>query len=281
MLGYAGMPWHSVTIAELPPRPAVEILSGGYRKIPVAQIGADIYCDTKTITTEIARLAKKPELALENCSPDIQDFVRHAELEAFLALSMTAGSGMMLQLVKDLPPTTVLRFLKDRAGIARTAKMKPVLPWQAKSICRDYIANMESLLSDDFLFGDAPCIADFAAYHGLWFACDYSGQSWVKKSAKVSAWVARMQAFGNGSPTSMTTEQALDLARDSTPADVTNPTADQNQSLRIAPSDYARDPVEGLLVGETDNSWVLKREHPRVNSVHVHFPKAGFTLKSL
>ena len=73
MLGYAGLSWQSVIHKEMPPRPQLARLAGGYRKIPVAQIGADIFCDTRIISTEIAALAGKPELALENCSQEIRD----------------------------------------------------------------------------------------------------------------------------------------------------------------------------------------------------------------
>jgi len=42
MLGYAGMRWESVIVPEMPPRPQLDRLAGGYRRVPVAQIGADI-----------------------------------------------------------------------------------------------------------------------------------------------------------------------------------------------------------------------------------------------
>jgi len=65
MLGYANLPWQSVITREMLPRPHLQTLAGGYRKIPVAQIGADIFCDSHSIASEIARLSDKPELALE------------------------------------------------------------------------------------------------------------------------------------------------------------------------------------------------------------------------
>ncbi|HBC20217.1 MAG TPA: glutathione S-transferase family protein, partial [Alcanivorax sp.] len=33
MLGYAGLDWQSVTVREMPPRPMLAPLAGGYRKI--------------------------------------------------------------------------------------------------------------------------------------------------------------------------------------------------------------------------------------------------------
>ena len=54
LLGYLGAAWHSVEIPSIMPRPLLMPLSGGYRRIPVAQIGADVYCDTKIIARALA-----------------------------------------------------------------------------------------------------------------------------------------------------------------------------------------------------------------------------------
>ncbi|OYW24006.1 MAG: glutathione S-transferase, partial [Sphingomonas sp. 12-62-6] len=45
-LGIKGARWHSVIIPNMAPKPELTPLTGGYRKTPVLQIGADIYCDT-------------------------------------------------------------------------------------------------------------------------------------------------------------------------------------------------------------------------------------------
>ena len=49
LFGYLDLEWHSVETSVIMPRPLLMPLSGGYRRIPVAQIGADVYCDTKII----------------------------------------------------------------------------------------------------------------------------------------------------------------------------------------------------------------------------------------
>ena len=43
MLGYKGIAWKSVQIPPVMPKPDVVALTGGYRKTPILQIGADIY----------------------------------------------------------------------------------------------------------------------------------------------------------------------------------------------------------------------------------------------
>ena len=44
-LGIKGLAWRSVIIPQIMPKPELMPLTGGYRKTPVMQIGADIYCD--------------------------------------------------------------------------------------------------------------------------------------------------------------------------------------------------------------------------------------------
>ena len=56
VLGYKGLAYQSVEIAGLPPRPLLSPLTGGYRRAPVLQVGADIYCDTNVILPALDRL---------------------------------------------------------------------------------------------------------------------------------------------------------------------------------------------------------------------------------
>ena len=43
------------------PKPNLTALTGGYRKTPVLQIGADIYCDSQLIMRELERRYPSPE----------------------------------------------------------------------------------------------------------------------------------------------------------------------------------------------------------------------------
>ena len=52
-LGIAGASWQSVEIPRLPPKPLLVPLTAGYRRTPVLQIGADIYCDSQNIAHAI------------------------------------------------------------------------------------------------------------------------------------------------------------------------------------------------------------------------------------
>ena len=54
-LGLKGLAWASVEIPIIMPKPDLTALTGGYRKTPVLQIGADIYCDSQLIMRELER----------------------------------------------------------------------------------------------------------------------------------------------------------------------------------------------------------------------------------
>ena len=61
-LGYKGLGWRSVIIPPIAPKPELMPLTGGYRRTPVLQIGADIFCDTRQILRELERRQPEPTL---------------------------------------------------------------------------------------------------------------------------------------------------------------------------------------------------------------------------
>ncbi|MBT8115824.1 MAG: glutathione S-transferase N-terminal domain-containing protein, partial [Arenicella sp.] len=75
MFGYCRINWYSVLSPPMPPRPNLDPLTGGYRKIPVLQIGADLFCDTRVISAEIAKLSGNPLLDRDNCAAEVQAYV--------------------------------------------------------------------------------------------------------------------------------------------------------------------------------------------------------------
>jgi len=74
ILGFKRLPWRSVIVPSILPKPDVVALTGGYRRTPFMQIGADIYCDTALMCRELD--ARKPEpplypmaLCRSRCNP--------------------------------------------------------------------------------------------------------------------------------------------------------------------------------------------------------------------
>ncbi|MCK0154856.1 glutathione S-transferase family protein [Alcanivorax sp. S6407] len=284
MLGYAGLSWQSVEVREMPPRPLLAPLAGGYRKIPVAQIGADIFCDTRAIGREIARLSNKPELAMENCPEEVQEFIREVDLDIFLACIITAGNLTLLRKVlKESGAVELGKLLWDRVRMGSKAKVKANSPGQMKRMVRAHLDRLESMLANQpFLFGDTPNAGDFSAYHSLWFQRDLAEQRVVKGYPKVNAWLDRLQAFGQGNRTEISPEQALEIARSHTPRAVPESDNDAEligQSVSIAPTDYGREPVSGTLVASNAQERIIVRDDATVGEVANHFPSEGFSVR--
>lgn len=282
MLGYANVQWLSVITREMPPRPLLERLTGGYRKIPVAQIGADIFCDTRTIAAEIARMAGRPELALENCSADAQAYVKKVDLQVFFACLTVSGTGTLLRKVRQsMSWPDIARFAWDRINIGRKAAVRTVPPNKARTYVQAHLADVEQRLTQDFLFGAHPTHADFSTWHSLWFVRELAESPLVNTYPRTMAWMDRMKAFGEGHSQPLTAEQALEVARNATPRAIppeftTDPMI--GKLVRIAPSDYGQVPAEGVLVGVTPSQWILAREEAGLGTLHVHFPRDGFLV---
>lgn len=284
MLGYTRLPWQSVITREMPPRPHLDILVGGYRKIPVAQQGADIFCDTRIITSEIATLSGKPELALENCSDAIQQFVQRTDLDVFFACVLSARSKAMTRKARaTLSLLDLARLLWDRINMGRKARHKVVSPKDIRPMLQAHLQQLERMLDEPFLFGATPTIADFAAYHGLWMIRDMAERSIINPYPRINAWMDRIKAFGDGARREISIDASLAAARAATPrpiADAHRQDGRIGREVTIAPSDYGLNPTRGRLVGVTPHRWIIAREHNAVGTVHVHFPVQGFTLAS-
>jgi glutathione S-transferase len=72
-LGRKALTWRSVATPMVMPKPDHVELTGGYRRVPVLQIGADVYCDTHCIARALDRLFPDPPL-----SPPGQQTLEHA-----------------------------------------------------------------------------------------------------------------------------------------------------------------------------------------------------------
>jgi hypothetical protein len=102
----------------------------------------------------------------------------------------------------------------------------------------------------------------------------------------VTAWHARVLGFGHGASSEMSSEEALQVARTSTPAALPDEQFDEpngfkaGQPVVIAATDYGVDPVAGELLFAGREELILRREDERGGVVHVHFPRFGFRIEA-
>lgn len=284
MFGLKGMRWHSVLSPAQPPRPNVDPLSGGYRRIPVAQIGADIFCDTFIIAKEVARLADAPELDPETVSEDAAEIMRTAQGDAFFAaIGAVSPLSLLWNLLSGFGLAGTLRFVSDRVGMMQGATVKAPQGAQARSILANFLAALDRHLADrEFVSGACPSVADFSAYHPLWLHLSAGGSPLDARYANVRRWFDRVAAFGQGERVETSPEQAFEAAKsaDPRPLPETERAADVDigRSVSIAPSDYGTVPVTGTLVAVTASRWIVARDTERFGTLHVHFPRKGYSI---
>ena len=84
----------------------------------------------------------------------------------------------------------------------------------------------------------------------------------------------RLRALGHGSPTPMSSDQALAVAAGAhthAPCQVAPGSGfEAGQAVRVMATDYGQDPVSGTLVGLSNDEVVVRRTDARAGTVHVN-----------
>ena len=286
VFGMKRMHWRSVTVPVILPKPDVVALTGGYRRTPFMQIGADIYCDSALMCRVIDRLVPEPPL-YPHATHGLAGIVAQWADQSFFwtAVPFTMQPAGVAHLFAGAPPEVLKGFGADRAAMSPALRRAP-LHDQAAHL-HDYLGRLENLLADSrpFLLGALPSIADFSAVQSIWFMRRAPPvASHLERYLLVLAWYERVAAFGHGEAEPMTSAAAIDLARTATgfaPCAVAEGMSlEAGTSVGVVPADYAHDEVAGVLVGLDGDEVVVERVDERAGKVHVHFPRVGFHVKA-
>src|SRR5262249_51707454 len=158
--------WKSVQIPVIMPKPDLMPLTGGYRKTPVLQVGADIYCDTQLIMLEIEKHVPQPRLLPADRAGEARALAMWIDRNIF----WPARGVVMGAIAEQLPEA----FHKDRAAFSGRpfdiARLKAVAPSAAEQTYAQMVLA-EEMLADGrpYLLGAAPTLADCALYNPVWF----------------------------------------------------------------------------------------------------------------
>lgn len=284
LLGYLNLPWHSVVIPSIMPRPLLMPLSGGYRKTPVLQIGANVYCDTKIIAQALARHSGDSSLyAAGFAAHRVADWADTHLFQVTVALNFSPAAAAAM--MGRIPPAEAAAFQKDRAELSQGAAITRYSPEVAAGYLHHALSELDTRVAQDFLFGEAPSIADFSVYHCLWFVGNNEVNAPLLDGyRRVRDWMSRMAGFGHGSVTDSSGEAALAAARAADPVlpELRNRLPEGfalGEAVDVAPVDYGRIPVRGWLAGWSTDEIVLERETPETGALMTHFPAPGFEVK--
>jgi glutathione S-transferase len=287
VMGYKKLAWKSVIIPNIMPKPDVIALTGGYRKTPFMQMGADIYCDSALICDVLEQRNPTPTLYPQGIQGVARITAQWADTTLFwAAMGYNLSPKGVAHMFGGAPPEVAKAFGEDRGKM--TTGMTRLRPGDASAAYKSYLRRLANMLEGStFLLGAAPTVADFAAYHPLWFSRvrvpEMAGI--LDATPGVLAWMDRMAALGHGSMEKLSAAESLALAAHSTPLAVENELFQDEHGIplgsrvTIAAESFGPEPTEGELVAATRMHYTLRRTDERAGTVHVHFPRIGFVLK--
>jgi glutathione S-transferase len=294
VLGYKNLAWRSVLVPSIMPKPDVLALTGGYRKTPFLQIGADVYCDTELMCEVLEHLQPEPTLYPPHLRGVSRVFAQWADGPLFwAAMAYNFQPAGLAQALAGATPEALQAFATDRK--AMRTNMTVLRPADATSAYRSYLRRIASMVEEhDFLFGAEPCVADLAAYHPLWFTRETvpALAGILDATPAVLEWMDRIAALGHGRGNTLSAEDAITVAARAEPMgpqdNLLVNSAFQNDHgialgarVTVAPEAFGNEATEGDLIAATRTHYTLRRTDPRAGTVHVHFPRIGYVLRAV
>lgn len=290
MFGIKGLAWRSVIVPSAMPKPDLMPLTGGYRRTPVMQIGADVFCDTQLIAEELERRFPEPSIFPDGNTGlglALGSWAHGPYVVTSVAIYMGAADPFAGGL--ELPA----HFHEDRKKMWKTQfdtdALGPRLAgYRSQLDAHTDFINMQLADGRPFLTGERPGLVDLHAMWDPWFlqrfAPDEARRAY-HRFPRIAQWLQRLEAIGHGRRAELDPGQALDVARQSEPLPTTG--VDPHDAIGIetgarvcvSPTDYAEVKVIGELAGTTVRSVSIARHDPRVGDVVVHFPKIGYSVE--
>ena len=284
-LGMKKLSWQSVEIPRVPPKPKLMPLTGGFRLTPVMQIGADIYCDSQCILRELERRFPQPTLFPGGDRGPAWGVGRWLDGEAF-------STVLALVFAEDISGAPE-GFVEDRFALYFSAgstkeSLEAQIP-ENLALLRSQFGWVDEMLSGTpFVSGDAPGVSDAYVYYLVWFLRGRfsGGPGFLQEFNNIQAWEKRIQDIGHGTVSEFTADDALDVARRSTPAsgngvDMLDPLNLERDTRVAISSKQSPDEVVGNLISLSANEVTVLRETSKTGRVAVHFPRVGYHIRKV
>jgi glutathione S-transferase len=284
MLGLKDLAWLSVEIPMVMPKPHLTALTGGYRKTPVLQIGADIYCDTRLIAVELEKRFPQPTLfpgGNRGLSLALSAWSDRAFFEP--------GAGLSMGLNKRGLPEAVIQDRRAFFNFMDFDTLEAQIPHLTTQL-RAHADLVEMQLSDgrSFLLGETPGLADIQAYFPIWMSRGNIpiAEQLFADCRRMERWETRMRGVGRGRPSPLDSTDALAMARAGVPlsGDGVDPSdalgLSAGSRVSVAADDYGCDPVDGTLVTLNRHEVAVQRTDAVAGTVVVHFPRLGYRISA-
>ena len=160
VLAYKKLPWKSVQIPIIMPKPDLMPLTGGYRRTPVLQVGADVYCDTALICDVLERMAPEPALYPAAVVGQARLLAQWADSTLFwTVIGYVFQPAGLKSMFGHMSPEELQAFGADRAAMRGNAPR--MHPSDAAAALPEYLRWLEDMLSGGapWLLGQQASIA--------------------------------------------------------------------------------------------------------------------------
>lgn len=277
MLGFKNAEWFAVDHPTILPKPALAALTGGYRQIPVAQVGAEIHCGSELVMNLLESRIPKPSLT-RNLGPGIgRGFQYWAEDTLFwLVVLIVCGS--------DFESTKREDFNEDRRqmlpGVYDPEEMKAALPGNIQ-LLRQHLDLIDGQLEDGrvYMFGDEPDISDISLYMPLHFlgSCRNGNENIPHEYARIRGWMERVARLGHGQRRVISRDEAIAVAQSAMPELVRRSTIDEGPQpgdrITVKWAAYSPQDLSGEVIEAHPRQLAVLHEQDEVGQVLVRFPR--------
>lgn len=282
ILAWKRVDWTAVRAPAVMPKPDLVALTGGYRKVPVLQVGNHVYCDSTRIADYLEDLKPEPTLYPSPLARSLAEWADTGLFES--TMPMILRPTRFDDLLRWLTPDEQRGIVEDRMAMRKDALRVAPSAKSLLSFFGVYARRLEAALAaTEYLLGSEPCIADFSAYHCLWMVRNLAPERLAGVS-NLHGWMDRIAAIPAPQITNLTGLEAIEVARASDPS--WKPEAKFEDPMGLAleaqvvvrATDYGRESVRGTLVSSTPMEIVLGRDDERAGRVYVHFPRLGYEV---
>ena len=287
--GIKGLAWRNVEIPRLPPKPMLTTLTGGYRRTPVMQIGADVYCDSYCIIRELESRYPSPtftptsEAGLMWCTSRWTDGALF-DLSVKIVLG-AAGDNLPADFAEDRGRLYLGENWAEGLKLANAelphliAQLRAPLTWLEQQL---------QTSGATFLLGDEPGAIDAQMYHVMWFVLGRwdGGPALFSQFPKVQQWMTSVDAVGHGTSTDMSADDAIAIATAHQSTAPTGIAPNDPQGLSVGQRvlvfpdvNGGEQGVEGTIHSATAESVAVDRVSDSAGDVCVHFPRVGYRIE--
>jgi glutathione S-transferase len=277
VLGIKGVQWFACDQPTILPKDDLVTLTGGYRRVPVLQIGADLYLDSGLIIDELERRFPSPSV-FGGSGPGIGRGLAHwADAMLMTIVPLLYGGDRDSTAEYRADRSALLGIDFNVEAMART--------WSANAEkLRFHLALLESQLADGraFLMSNVPDITDASFYNLI----EYMHRGMGRTAALLEAfpsllrWAERVRSIGQGEPSVMSREEAIRIAEAAKPLVVAEPGSrlshepEPGDQVEFKYADCNTPSLLGVLEHISPYRVAVRRKDPEVGEIMLHIPRS-------